>query len=64
MTQIDERRVETPSRQVIPNVHELAPKIRDAWQLLHAAWQEFTTLDPVTVDLCRLKSANLNDCKW
>ena len=35
-----------------------------AFQLFHAAWQEFTSLDPVTVDLCRLKSASLNDCKW
>ena len=35
-----------------------------AFALFHAAWQEFTSLDPVTVDLCRLKSANLNDCKW
>lgn len=50
--------------RVIPDAHALAPETQAALGLFHAAGQEFTTLDPVTIDLCRLKSAYLNDCKW
>ncbi len=61
MTQVHEA---DASPGVIPNPRSLAPEAQMAFQLFHAAWQEFTSLDPVTVDLCRLKSASLNDCKW
>ncbi len=64
MTQTDVTRTEAAAPNVIANARELAPETRAAWQLFHATWQEFTTLDPMTVDLCRLKSAHLNDCKW
>lgn len=55
---------ETGTGRVIPDAHALAPETQAALGLFHAAGQEFTTLDPVTIDLCRLKSAYLNDCKW
>ena len=59
VTQLDMTR-----RNVIPNARELAPETREAFTYFHAIWAEFSSLDPVIVDLCRLKSAHLNDCKW
>ena len=61
MTQVHEPEA---SPRTIPNPRSLAPETQMAFALFHAAWQEFTSLDPVTIDLCRLKSAHLNDCKW
>ncbi len=64
LTQTDATQADAVERHVIPNARELAPETREASSFFHAAAVELTTLDPVTVDLCRLKSANLNDCKW
>ena len=64
MTQTDLTRTDALERHVIPNARELAPETREAASFFHAAALGFTTLDPVTLDLCRLKSAHLNDCKW
>lgn len=55
---------ETADGGVIPNPRELAPEIREAFTLFHATWWDLTTIDSMTIDLCRLKSAHLNDCKW
>ena len=46
------------------SVHALTPELWEALRYFHAVWYEVTDLDPVTVDLCRLKSAFLHDCNW
>ncbi len=53
---------ERPSR--IPDLGGCAPEAREALRYFYATWYEFSSLDPVLVDLCRLKSAHLNDCNW
>ena len=60
----DAAAAEAETGRVIPDAHALAPETQGALGLFHAAGQELPTLDPVTIDLCRLKSAHLNDCKW
>ena len=52
------------ARDIIPNARDLAPEGREASSFFHAVIQEFTTLSPVVIDLCRLKSAKLNECMW
>lgn len=48
----------------VPTVHQQCREIADAARFFQAAILEYGTLDPVVRDLCRLKSANLNACKF
>ena len=53
-----------PGMEGSPGIHAHAAETHEAWRYYIAVWQEFTTLDPLVVDLCRLKSAFINDCHW
>jgi hypothetical protein len=64
MAMTSTERADTADKGVIPNPRELASEIREAFTLFHAAWWDITSIDSMTIDLCRLKSAHLNDCKW
>ena len=44
-------------------IRQHTPEITEAFQYFRAVFDRFTTLDPVLVDLCRLKSAQLHDSR-
>ena len=41
-------------------IRQHTPEITEAFQFYRAVFDRFTTLDPVLIDLCRLKSALLH----
>lgn len=53
-----------PGRPDPNSIRMHAPEIGEAFAYYRAVWQAFTTLDPTLVDLCRLKSAHINDCRY
>lgn len=44
-------------------IRDHTPEISEAFRFYRAAFDEFTTLDPVLVELCRLKSAFIHDSR-
>lgn len=44
-------------------IRQHTPEITEAFYYFRAVFERFTTLDPVLLDLCRLKSALLHDSR-
>ncbi len=44
-------------------IREHAPEINEAFRFYRAVFDQFTTLDPVLVELCRLRSAALHQSR-
>ncbi len=59
MPQLDPPPGETGPRAI----RRHTPEISDAFRFYRAAFDEFTTLDPVLIELCRIKSALIHETR-
>ena len=59
MPQLDPPPGATGHRAVLQH----APEISAAYRFYRAAFDEFTTLDPILIELCRIKSALIHETR-